>query len=106
MKLVLNSESLQVINLLIAFVIPLLVALVTNKVASGAVKSITLIVLTVILSVITEWRDDGGFVVFDAFVLFIQNFVVAITAHYGFLKPAGLSGTNGAVASAAPKGIR
>jgi hypothetical protein len=105
MEVVLNSEGLQVINLLVAFLLPMLVALVTSRFANGATKSVTLIVLTVVLATFTEWRDDGGFVVFDAFILFVQNLIVAISGYYGVLKPSRLAGTNSVIALKAPGGL-
>lgn len=101
----LSSEALQIINLLVAFIIPLLVALVTKRFAEGWVKSLALIVLAACLALLVEWRDTGSFVVFDATILFVQNVLVAVTAHVGILKPAGLSGSDGKVAQRVPAGV-
>lgn len=94
---ILSSEVLQVINLVVAFGIPILVGLVTNRFANGATKSLTLFGLAALLAVCVEIIDKGGFDGFSAFMLFAQNFLVAVTAHYGFLKPSGFTGTNGVI---------
>lgn len=99
----LSSEALQVISLLVAFVIPTLVALVTKRTAAGTVKTGTLIVLAAALAVLTQGLDDGGFDKFQAFLLFVQNVVIAVASHFGVTRPTGLSGSDSAFAT--PKGI-
>jgi hypothetical protein len=94
---ILNSETLQVLSLIVSFIIPILVGLVTSRVANGTVKSLTLFVLAAVVAVIAEAIDKGSFSTFQAFMLFAQNFLVAVTAHYGVLKPSGVTGTNGVV---------
>lgn len=101
----LSSEALQVLNLFVAFIIPILVALVTKRYADSAVKTLVLLVLAALLAVGTTVLDDGSFVLFDLIMLFAQNVLVAVVAHYGILKPVRVTGKEGAVAGAVPNGI-
>lgn len=102
---ILNSETLQVLSLILSFGIPIVVGLITNRLANGALKSLTLFALAAIVAVLAEIVDKGSFETFNAFMLFAQNFLVAVTAHYGFLKPSGITGTNGKVQTAVPGGL-
>jgi hypothetical protein len=101
----LSSEALQVISLLVAFVIPTLVAVVTQRFAASWIKSFVLIVLAALLAIGTEVQEAGAFDQVQAFLLFVQNVVIAIASHFGITKPSGLSGADSPVAKALPKGL-
>ena len=92
------------IQTVIATVLPLLVGLVTKTVTRGGVKAALLALLSIISSGLTELLaamtqetlfDFGTWLVWA-----IGTFAVAVSAHYGFWKPTGVTG---AVQSVGPK---
>ena len=97
---------LDLLNLLLAAVLPMLTALITARFASSAVKSIVLVFLSVIAIALQGVFSDSG-------ILHVREFIVATTlqfllatgAHFGLLKPTGITGADGVVASSVPAGI-
>lgn len=79
-------------GLLIAFVLPVLVGLVTTRVTSAGRKAVLLLALTAVESFLVELAASGpGWDVGDAAVLTLVNFVMAVAAHFGLWKPTGVS---------------
>lgn len=94
------------LNLFLAVVLPMVTALVTKRVAPSWVKSVVLILLTVVASTVQTWVQAGGEFEVQATILnFVITFVTAVATHFGFLKPAQVTGTDGAIAKAIPAGI-
>lgn len=79
-----------VILLISGAVIPLVTGLIVKASASGTVKSLTTVILTIISTALT-WviEHDGGFKLSDFFVWFVMTFVAAIASYYGVWKPVG-----------------
>jgi hypothetical protein len=100
---VLNSTAAA--NLVIGTVLPLIVALVTAKVASQRVKAVVLLTLSLVSAGIVEALSDGSFAWSEVFAQFIVVWPTAILTHYGFLKPVGISGTEGVIQNTVPGGI-
>ncbi len=94
------------LNILIGVLLPGAVALVTRRFADSAVKALTLVALTVLTSVVTQIAANGGdFDVAPTAMVFLTQFGTAVLAHYGVLKPTGVTGTNGAIARVVEGGI-
>jgi len=98
--------DLDTLNLLVAVVLPILVALVTRRFAASWFKAVTLLAL----SVLSGWlgdlaAHDGTFVLGRAVAEIVVAFVVAVAAHYGLWKPVGLTGSGGLVATVVPAGV-
>jgi hypothetical protein len=92
----------------VSTVLPILVALVTNRLASGTVKSLVLLFLSVITGWLTSLYATGGeFDLKSAFIGVVVSFITAVGTHFGLLSTngVGLTGKNGSVAQAAPAGI-
>ncbi|MET9322010.1 hypothetical protein ABZX75_17715 [Streptomyces sp. NPDC003038] len=78
--------------LLIAFVLPVLVGLVTTRVTHPGRKAVVLLALAAVESFVVELTEAGpGWAAGDAAVLTLVNFVVAVAAHFGLWKPAGVA---------------
>jgi hypothetical protein len=91
---------------LIGTILPAATAFVTNRFASGAVKSLTLLALSLITGGATSVAATGGtFELKAAVVGFFVTFVTGVATHYGLLKPNGVTGSDGAIARAVPGGI-
>lgn len=100
---------LQWLNVIINVLLPIVVALVTSRVADGAVKALVLLVLSAATGLLTSWyaAADAG-VAFDlnaAAFTTMTGLVVAIAAHFGVWKPTGVTGSGGVVQLRAPAGI-
>lgn len=86
-----------VLALLLQFVLPLIVGLVTRPTTPGRVQAVLLLGLTAVAQFLTEWLDvarseDGG--AFDWRTVawnVVLGFVIAVATHYGLWKPTGAS---------------
>lgn len=89
--------------------LPILVAVITARLASGAVKALLLLLLSAVSGFLISWLDalNNG-VPFDfsqAGFTVVLGFVVAVAAHFGVWKPAGVTGSGGLIQSSIPGGI-
>lgn len=98
-----NVDIAQVIGLLIGVVLPLLVGLVTNRTTHAGVKATLLAGLALATNLLTELLASiNAGTTFDlgtALVAGLGTFVVAVSTHYGLLKPTGVSASVQAVGS-------
>lgn len=105
-KPVMVTLPLDILNLVLAAVLPVLTALVTARFASGAIKTLVLIVLTVIATALQGVFNDGGMLPVREFIIATTlQFLLSVGFHFGLLKPVNITGAGGAVASAVPQGI-
>lgn len=99
----------QVLTLLVSVVLPALVALVTKRMASSGVKAVVLALLAALVGFLSELLHAMvtalSFDVGTVLLTWLTSFIVAVAAHYGLLKPTGLTGSQGAIARAVPGGI-
>lgn len=88
-------DGAAVIQFLVAFILPVLVGLVTTRATSGGVKAWALAGLTLVTSLLVEaGRALGSGEVYDlgvALLTALPAFVVSVASHYGLLKPTGIS---------------
>lgn len=80
-------DTITLAEFAVATLIPILVGLVTKEVASQALKSILLALLSGAAAVATAYVDSAGVLTSETLTLFVQNFVIAVAAYYGFWKP-------------------
>ena len=89
-------DPLAVVQLCIAFVLPVLVGLVTTRVTSSAAKAWLLALLSLVTSLLVELaRALTEAVTYDlgvALLIALPAFVVSVATHYGLWKPTGISG--------------
>lgn len=90
--------DVPVVNLLMLLagvVLPVLVGLVTTRATSAGAKAILLAVLAVATSIVTELiaalQDGTPYNLGLALLLGLGTFIVAVSTHYGLLKPTGVS---------------
>ena len=94
------------LNVVVGTLLPIVVALVTNKFASSQVKSLTLLALTVVGGALTSIQASGGsFELKPAITGAILSYVVSVATYYGLWKPTQVAGSDGKVATAVPGGI-
>lgn len=88
-------DPLAVVQLVIAFVLPVGVGLVTTRVAAASMKAWMLAGLSLLTSVLIELaRALGSAEVFDigvALLAALPAFVISVATHYGLWKPTGVS---------------
>lgn len=88
-------DPAAVVQLLVAFVLPVLVGLITTRVTAAAAKAWLLAGATLLTSLLVELGRvlaAGG--VYDAgaaLLLALPAFVVSVASHYGLWKPTGVS---------------
>lgn len=89
-------DPAAVVQLLLAVVMPVLVGLVTTRVTSAGRKAWLLALLTLVTSLLIELgRSITAGTTYDlgvALLSALPAFVVSVSAHYGILKPTGISG--------------
>jgi hypothetical protein len=94
------------LNLVLGVVLPMLTALVTARFANAAVKSLVLALLSIIAVALQGILQNGDILHVKPFIYTVAfQFLVAVGAHFGLLKPISLTGTAGAIQTAAPAGI-
>lgn len=107
--MIINSPLTLLVFVIVGLVLPILVDLVTKRLASGAVKSTVLLALSLVTGVLTEflaslnagndfdWPAAG----YGAAV----TFVLGVVSFFGLTSSLGISGKDGAVQRALPGGI-
>lgn len=104
-----DISATQWLSLVINVLLPIVVAVVTSRVADGAVKALVLLVLSalasylvaILASVQAGTAVDWSQTTFTALV----GLVVAVAGHFGIWKPTGLTGSAGLIQSRMPGGI-
>ncbi len=80
------------LGLIISFVLPVLVGLVTSANIPAGVKAVLHLFLAAVLSFVTEWAAaPDGFDWPTALVLTGVSFLIGVATHFGLYKPVGLS---------------
>ncbi|MFF7335465.1 hypothetical protein [Streptomyces sp. NPDC008150] len=80
------------LGLLISFVLPLLVGLVTTRVTNSGVKAVLLLALSTLNGFIAEAADHpSGWSWGTAVILSLVSFGTGVAAHFGLWKPTGAS---------------
>lgn len=94
------------VGLLVATVLPNLTALVTAKMATGRYKTAVLGGLSVIAGAAQQVMNAHGTFVPKTLLLWSAGtFMASVVAHYGLLKPVGLTGSSGTLARTLPGGL-
>ena len=88
-------DPLAVVQLLIAFILPVLVGLVTTRVTSGALKAWLLAGLSLVTALLVELaRALTAGETYDlgvALLTALPAFVVSVASHYGLWRPTGVT---------------
>jgi hypothetical protein len=99
----------QWLNAGVGVILPIVVALITSRVADGAVKALVLLALAAVSGYLISWLDaTNSGVAFDfsqASFTAVLGFVVAVASHFGLWKPAALTGSGGSIQNALPGGL-
>ncbi len=88
-------DPLAVVQLVIAFILPVLVGLVTTRVTSGALKAWMLAGLSLVTALLVELaRALTAGETYDlgvALLTALPAFVVSVASHYGLWRPTGVT---------------
>lgn len=102
-------QVLAMVNLVVSFVLPLFLQVITNSQAPEPVKAIITLAASAIVGALTPFLtgvmtwppSDWWALVLSAASVFLTS----ILAHYGLWKPTGLTGSDGKIANALPGGL-
>lgn len=83
-------EYLSYLELLVAIVLPAVVALVTQKVRSSGFKGVALAVLTAVSVVASALINDQGVWTDATLYAGIESFTMSVIFYFGLLKPSGI----------------
>lgn len=97
------NQGQLLLNVLVGIVLPMLVAVVTHRLAAGWLKSLVLLALSILGGLLTTVAV-ASFRWQDFLTNFLLQFGAGVLAHYGVLKPAGITGSNGAIQKLLPAG--
>ena len=99
----------QVLSVVASVLLPIAVALVTARVADGAVKALVLLGLAAVTGLLTAWLTaiNAGqpFDLLQAGFDTLVAFVIATAAHFGLWRPVNVTGSTGVVQVAVPAGV-
>lgn len=89
-----HLDSAYWLGLIASVVLPVIVGLVTTRVTSAGVKAVLLLALSTANGFLVELMGphDAGYSWQTAAVLALVSFATGVLAHFGLLKPAGVSG--------------
>lgn len=94
------------LTVVVAVVLPAVVALVTKRVASGTVKALTLSFLSLVAATLTQILNSGGSFDWQLTLRdFVVTFVIAVCVHFGLLKPMSITGSEGRIQAKFTGGI-
>lgn len=80
----------QYLSALVGVVLPILVALVTRHATSPAIKSLLLLLLSAVSSVLTEALNDAAFNWQQSIFGAVLTFIVGFATYLGLWKPTGV----------------
>lgn len=99
----------QWLNVAINVVLPIVVALVTNRLAPGGLKAVILIFLSALsgylVSILAAWDAGVPPDLSQATFTAVIGFVVAVATHFGVWKPFHVTGSDGWVQTQVPGGF-
>lgn len=86
------------LTMILSVFLPMIVALVTKQVASPTLKAVVLLFLSAVTGVLTQIQAaDGVFDLKAALIATGMSFLIAVGVHFGLLKPASLTGSEGKI---------
>lgn len=95
MEIIFEFSIAEVVQFVVAVLLPVLVGLVTTRVTSANRKSILLFALSGISAFLNEVlvaaNSGAAFDLGAALLLFLTTFIIAVAMHYGLWKPTGVS---------------
>jgi hypothetical protein len=99
------TTDLLLINAIVGIIIPLIVQLLAHRSSPDWVKTVVNVALSAAVAVLAplvaaphvDWKVIA--------LSFVQVFAVAIVSHLGILKPAGITGADGFIATQFPGGV-
>jgi hypothetical protein len=102
------SLDLSVAQVILAVVLPAVVALVTKTVTHSGTKALVLLALSIVSGVLTDVLAQGGdWDLQTALGSAVGQFALAVVAHYGLLKPLNVTGSHSTLAAVgSPQGTR
>lgn len=80
-----------ILSIVVGTILPVVVGIVTKQVASGALKSSLLALLSGAAGVANNALNDGGIFTKETLIAAAATWVTAVATYYGFLKPSGVS---------------
>jgi hypothetical protein len=93
--MIFTADPAAIVQLLVAFVLPVLVGLVTTRITAAGRKAWLLAALTLVTSLLVELgRALTGGQTYDvgvALLAALPAFVVSVSSHYGLWKPTGVA---------------
>ena len=100
--------DLNWLTLVLGIGLPMLTGLVTSRLAHAGLKAVVLALLSAVGGIVSELYSVGGVLAgFDwsaALADATTVFLIAVGMHYGLLKPAGVTGSNGTLQTGALAG--
>lgn len=104
-----TPDLLTWLGFAVSVALPALVALVTKQVAHPGVKATTLLFLAAVTGFVYSWieafQNALPFSFSAAVVASLMSFATAVLAHFGYLSPMAVTGSQGAIQTKVPGGI-
>lgn len=108
MNITLTVYGSLLLNIVVSVLLPMVVALVSKQAAHPGLKAILLLAVNAVYGFLSGWAAVGSGHPFDlktAAMTALVGFAWSVLAHYGVLKPLGVTGSAGAIQINIPGGI-
>ncbi len=81
--------DVAIVSILLGFVLPLFVGIVTKKVESRQLKGVLLLTASALSGLLSSSLTTGGVLSKDAIIAGITTYGIALASYYGVWKPTG-----------------
>lgn len=83
--------DVNLLQILVSMILPLVVGIVVKQVAQPAVRSITLALLSAITAIATAGLSANGEIGTSTIAEAVVTFIIAVGTYYGLWKPTGIA---------------
>ena len=85
-------DTLSLVELVVAILLPAAVGLVTKEVTNSSVKAVALAALSALAGIGTAYVNNKGILTEETVMESVRYFAIAVVSYFGFLKPTGVTG--------------
>jgi len=85
------TVDVNLLQILVSMILPLVVGIVVKQVAQPAVRSITLALLSALTAIATAGLSSNGEIGTSTIAEAVISFIIAVGTYYGLWKPTGIA---------------
>lgn len=85
------TVDVNLLEILVSMILPLIVGVVVKQVAHPAVRSVTLALLAAVTAIATTGLGNNGEIGTSTIAEAVISFIIAVGTYYGLWKPTGIA---------------